>query len=312
MSKEKNFFSAVVYVHNAEQEIAGYLKNLITLLETHFEHSEIVCVNDFSTDDSVAQIKSVSNEASSTALSILNMSYYHGLEIAMNAGVDIAIGDFVLEADNAVQDYSMELIMTAYREVLKGSDIVSVSPDKKQRLSSSLFYWMYGKFSESGHKMRTETFRILSRRAINRISSMSRTIPYRKGLYANCGLEIANLLYKPIKTQGAIKEDQQTKHYRSSLAVETLVLFTNTGYFFSKLMTSIMMAISLFMICYTVAIYALAKPITGWTTTILFLAVAFLGLFGILTIIIKYLQILIDLNFKRAKYSFKSIEKLTK
>jgi len=71
-------------------------------------------------------------------------------------------------------------------------------------------------------------------------------------------------------------------------------------------------AISMFMICYTVAIYALAKPITGWTTTILLLAVAFLGLFGILTIIKKYLQILADLNFKRTKYSFKSIEKLTK
>jgi len=312
MSKEKNFFSVVVYVHNAEREIAGYLKNLIKLLETNFEQSEIVCVNDFSTDDSAGQIKSVSSAAGSAALSILNMSYYHGLETAMNAGVDLAIGDYVLEADSTVQDYPMELIMTAYREVLKGSDIVSASPDKKQRLSSSLFYWVYGKFSESGQKIHTETFRVLSRRAINRINSMSRAIPYRKGLYANCGLETANLLYMPIKTRGAVKEDRQTRQYRSSLAVETLVLFTNTGYFFAKLMTSIMMVISMLMICYTVAIYALAKPITGWTTTILFLAVAFLGLFGILTIIIKYLQILVDLNFKRTKYSFKSIEKLTK
>ena len=36
------------------------------------------------------------------------------------------------------------------------------------------------------------------------------------------------------------------------------------------------------------------------------------GLFGVLTIIIKYLQILIDLVFKRSRYSFEGVEKLTK
>ena len=51
-------------------------------------------------------------------------------------------------------------------------------------------------------------------------------------------------------------------------------------------------------------------PVEGWTTTILFLSVAFFGLFGILTIIIKYLQLLMDLVFKRKHYSFESVEKL--
>ena len=45
---------------------------------------------------------------------------------------------------------------------------------------------------------------------------------------------------------------------------------------------------------------------------ILFLSMAFFGLFGILTIIVKYLQLLISLNFKRKQYCFESIEKLTK
>ena len=53
-------------------------------------------------------------------------------------------------------------------------------------------------------------------------------------------------------------------------------------------------------------------PVAGWTTTILFLSVVFFGLFAILTVIIKYLQIIVDLVFKRKHYSFESIEKLTK
>ena len=77
-------------------------------------------------------------------------------------------------------------------------------------------------------------------------------------------------------------------------------------------MTAVMMLISLFMLAYTVVIYFIGHPIEGWTTTVLFLAVAFLGLFGILTVIVKYLQIIVDLVFKRKQYNFESIEKLTK
>ena len=68
---------------------------------------------------------------------------------------------------------------------------------------------------------------------------------------------------------------------------------------------------------YTIGIYSLVTyfmvhPVEGWTTTILFLSVAFFGLFAILTIIIKYLQLLLNMIFKRKHYSFESIEKLTK
>ena len=73
-----------------------------------------------------------------------------------------------------------------------------------------------------------------------------------------------------------------------------------------------MMLMTIFMIVYSIVIYVMSTPAAGWTTTILFLSVAFFGIFGVLTIIIKYLQILLDLVFKRKRYSFESIEKLTK
>ena len=77
-------------------------------------------------------------------------------------------------------------------------------------------------------------------------------------------------------------------------------------------MTVFMMVVSVLMVFYSIVVYLTANPVVGWTTTILFLSVAFFGLFGILTIIIKYLQLLVDLVFKRKQYSFENIEKLTK
>ncbi len=308
-NKEKNFISAVIYVHNAENRIREFLQTIAEVMENNFEHSEIICVNDFSDDNSISIIKKLSKEIKGTTITILNMSYFHGLEIAMNAGMDLAIGDFVLEFDTTRLDFDKEEIMRIYREALKGYDIVSASPDKKQRLSSKIFYTIFNSFTGISNKINTESFRVLSRRVINRISSMNTAIPYRKAVYANCGLKTLNIKYNVTDRQKNINDKAENK-YRMDLAVDTMILFTEFGYRFSISMTIIMMLIAVFVAAYSAIIYIFSTPVAGWTTTIFFMSFAFFGLFGILTIIIKYLQILVNLVFKRKHYSFESIEKL--
>ena len=309
-NKEKNFASAVIYVHNAEDRIAIFLEMIIGVMETNFEHSEIICVNDCSDDRSVEEIRKCSKKAVSTSISVVNMSHFHGLELAMNAGMDLSIGDFVFEFDNTTPDFAPDMVMKIYRRSLEGYDIVSASPDRKEKFSSQLFYKVFRKFADVSYEMTTESFRVLSRRVINRISSMNRTVPYRKAVYANSGLKTDNMKYA-VKEDSAHRPDRKESKYRSSLAADTLILFTDVGYSFAKGMTVFMMLMSVVMIIYSIVVYVSAHPVEGWTTTILFLSVAFFGLFGILTIVIKYLQLLVDLVFKRKYYNFESIEKLT-
>lgn len=104
----------------------------------------------------------------------------------------------------------------------------------------------------------------------------------------------------------------KANNYRFDLAVETLILFTDFGYRFSSFMIFIMMFISILTVVYAVFIYLTAKPIEGWTTTIIFMSISFFALFVVLTILIKYLKIILDLIFKKKYYNFESIEKLTK
>lgn len=311
INKEKNFVSGVVYVHNAMCRVDKFLKALIETFEGNFENSEIILVNDYSLDDTYDVITTVAKEATKTSITIVNMSYFHGLELAMNAGMDLAIGDFVFEFDNTVLDFDKEEIMKVYKRSLEGFDIVSASPDKKQKKSSDIFYNIFAKYSNINGKMRTESFRVLSRRVINRISSMNKTIPYRKALYANAGLKTDNLVYTEVPYEKDIV-DITEKKYRSSLAADSLILFTDVGYSFAKGMTITMIIVAMLVAIYSVIIYLVGTPVEGWTTTILFLAFSFFGLFGILTIIIKYLQILVNLVFKRKSYNFESIEKITK
>ncbi len=312
---EKNFASAVIYVHNAEARIGGFLEAIAGILKQNFEHAELICVNDCSGDGSLDAIRKVRERVPGISITVVNMSYFHGLELAMNAGMDLAIGDFVFEFDQTLMDFQPELVMDVYRRCLEGFDIVSASPDKREKLSSRLFYRVFRHYANIPYEMTTESFRVLSRRVINRISSMNKTAPYRKAVYASCGLKTDTLRYRALeKAKGEdtvhAQSDRQEKRYRMELAADALLLFTQVGYRFSMSMTIVMMLISVFMIVYSLVMYVVIHPVEGWTTTILFLSVAFFGLFGILTIIIKYLQLLMDLVFKRKHYSFESVEKL--
>ncbi len=310
-NKEKNFISAVIYVHNNEKEIGSFLEKVNEQLANNFEKYEIICVNDKSKDKSVEEIKKVSIKIVGTSISVINMSYYQGIEMAMNAGVDLSIGDFVYEFDNITMDYEVEVIMQIYQEALKGYDIVSAKSDSKKRLTSRIFYRLFNENSNSMYQIHTETFRILSRRAINRVKSMNKTIPYRKAVYANCGLKLNVVLYKAIQ-EIQPKIARETTETRKGLAMDSIILFTDVSYKFAIIMASLMMLMTIGTGMYTLYIFASSKPMAGWTTTMLLLSFAFFGIFAILTIMIKYLSILIDLIFKKQKYLIESVDKITK
>ena len=73
-NKEKNFASAVIYIHNAEKRIGAFLDMIIQTMEDNFEHSEVICVNDFSDYRSLDVIREKSKHASATSVSVIKMS----------------------------------------------------------------------------------------------------------------------------------------------------------------------------------------------------------------------------------------------
>lgn len=307
--KEKNFVSAVIYVHNNENEIENFLDTIRSTLEENFLASEIVCVNDASTDKSIEKIKAVSKSATTATISIVNMTHYHGVELAMNAGVDLAIGDFVFEFDSAVKDFSDDTIMKVYFHCLKGYDIVSASPVGSREFSSKLFYGLFQKFNPQSLNMDTERFRILSRRAINRVTGMNKAIPYRKAVYAASGFKLDVIKYEP-SAKIKIHLTKEEIEYREQLAIDAMLLFTNVGYRLTMGLTKNLMLLTTLAGIYAALIYFTGNPVAGWTTTMIFLSFTFFCLFGVLTIALKYFQLILNLIFQRKRYNFESIEKL--
>lgn len=308
-NKEKNFVSAVVYCCNDADRVGAFVKNLDETLAINFLKYEIVVVNDASDDDSTKQVKEYAHKVNEGetehTITILNMSYRQGLEASMNAGLNLTIGDFVFEFDSVNDDYEWSLLMDVYHHSLTGFDIVSARSNKKPRIISAVYYKLFNRYAHLQHTIGPESFRILSRRAINRIHSITQSIPYRKAAYANCGLAIDTIIYQTTGKANKKKYDD-----RRIVAVESLLLFTDVPFRATMILALVMLLISMFVGVYAVIYKFLRNPVEGWTTTIFFMSFGFSGLFIILAMVIRYMQTLVRLNFRKKDYLFESIEKL--
>ena len=299
-NKEKNFISAVVYLHNDGAQAVRFFKALNAVLDQHFEQYELVAVDDACADDTIPTLRDWA-KALEKPLTILHLSLHQGRETAMNAGLDAAIGDYVYEFDSTELCYPEAMIFDAYRTALQGSDIVSVCPKATR---SGLFYRIFNANSHSNYQLRTDAFRLVTRRAINRVHASSAHLPYRKAAYAASGLRMVDLEF-----DGQLTVKQKG---RFNLALDSLTLYTNFGFKASVTVTLCMMALALAELIYTLVIFATGHPVEGWTTTMFVITVGFAGLFAVLTIVVKYLSLLLNLTFRQQKYLVESIEKLQK
>lgn len=310
MEKEKKFVSLVVYLHNNEKEVEKFLSQNLTAISEMFSQFELVCVDDACTDNTLNVLSDYIDRKSVNAMvNIVHMSYYQGLESAMNAGRDLAIGDFVYEFDSCLVDYESDVLRKVYDTMLKGFDIVSASSDRKTRISSKIFYSLYNAFSrEKAGKVRTETFRIISRRAINRIKAMGTHIPYRKAVYANCGLKSTNIEYSSNnKSNNNVKTSE-----RMNLAMDSFVYFTNALEKLSSFLSGIFLLATLAIVVYIlIDVVAHNNTADGWLSIMGFLSIGFFGVFVLLTVVLKYLSTLLNLIFKQQRYVISDIEKIT-
>jgi dolichol-phosphate mannosyltransferase len=304
INKEENFISAVVYCYNNAGVLGHFIHGLHNALDKHFKKYEIVVVDDASTDGCIQEVREYAAGQQNLVLSVLNMSYHQGQEASMNAGVDLSIGDFVYEFDSVCEDFGWELLYYIYRHSLEGYDIVSARRDEKPDFMSRLYYRLFNKYAHLPFNVGIETFRVVSRRAINRVYSMTQKIPFRKAAYANSGLNLDVIEYKA-KTNEVKKHPQQLTN-----VVDSLILFTDVAYRITLGLALVMFVLFVTLVIYAIIYNLLSNPVEGWTTTVIFISIGFSGLFAILAMVLKYLQTLVQIVFKKKDYIFESIEKL--
>ena len=187
--------------------------------------------------------------------------------------------------------------------------MVTVAPTKERKRSSRVFYKTLGIFSDDLHLI-TETFRLVSRKMINRSSRTNEVFSYRKANYHFTGLKSKLLNYTSLINK---------KNQRESSIFSRLSLASNILIYYSSIGTrvSLFLSLSFLLMSILVGVYVIIRFIidhnsiqAGWSSIMLFLSLSFCGLFGILALISKYVEVLLRETKSISPYTYRSIEKL--
>ncbi len=316
--KEKNFVSCVVYLHNDAETVKAFLTEVNNVMRDNFDKYEIICVNDACTDATEEEInRFIREQEGKVVVSMIRMSYFQGAESAMNAGRDLAVGDFLFEFDKCELDFEPSLIMEVYRRSLEGFDVVAASPKYGVPLSSKIFYFIYNWGRKYSGKLQTESFRVISRRAVNRVNQLNVYIPYRKAMYMSCGLKADIKEYDNRSVSGAGRRNRKASRNeageRRGLALDTIIIFTNVFEKLSFLVSGILLGALLIMLGYLVySVFSEVRPVEGWLSTMFLISFGFFMVSVLLTMMFKYMSVILNMNFKKQHYVIEGVEKLTK
>lgn len=131
-------FSIIIPVYNVEKFLVECLESIVSQT---FPHFEVICVNDGSTDNSLAILQEYANKDSRFKLI---SQENQGQGIARNKGIDLAKGEYILfvDPDDFIQPNTLEVLDAKFQQ----ADVDIIQLD-------------YMTCKENGSSCRTKTFK---------------------------------------------------------------------------------------------------------------------------------------------------------
>src|SRR5438105_4640367 len=88
------FVSVVAPLSNDGSIAKPFIADVMGVLQSHYTNYELVLVDDGSTDDTVGAVSELLTQY--PCIRLIRLSRQFGTEIAFSAGLDTAIGDFII------------------------------------------------------------------------------------------------------------------------------------------------------------------------------------------------------------------------
>ena len=196
---DKKLISIVVPMFNEEKNIPSLLNSLQRTLDYSDIDWELVCINDGSQDNTLAELKKI--KAHDKRVKILNLSRNFGKEAALTAGLDHAKGDAVIPFDADLQD-PPEVILELLQKWNDGFDVVNAVRESRtgdgvfKRFSAFMFYRTFNALSNFSIPNDVSDFRLISKEALKALHKLPERRRFMKGLFAWIGFRTASVSYK--------------------------------------------------------------------------------------------------------------------
>ncbi len=182
--------SIVVPVYNEEEVLPAFHQRLSKVLDGILAESEVIYINDGSTDGSLRILINI--HAKDHRVAVVDLSRNFGKEIAMTAGIDHTSSDAVVVIDADLQD-PPEVIPELIAGWKQGHDVVYAKRSTRsgesflRRATAHVFYRLLQRISRVKIPEDTGDFRLLSRRAVDGLKQLREQHRYMKGLFSWIG-----------------------------------------------------------------------------------------------------------------------------
>ncbi len=299
--------SVVVPTYNEQDVLPAFHRRLCAVIDALDMHTQIIYVNDGSTDDTLQVIGDL--RAHDARVALVDLSRNFGKEIALTAGLDHAEGDAVIVIDADLQD-PPELIPELIRKWQEGFDVVYAKRTCRdgeglvKKSTAYLFYRLIQKVSRVKIPEDTGDYRLLSRRAVQALGQLREQHRFMKGLFAWIGYPQAAVPYRRApRFAGTTKWDYWNLW---NFALEGITSFTIAPL---KIATYVGLASALGAFLYGIYIMVdtilYGNPVPGYPS--LLVAVLFIGGVQLLSIgvIGEYLGRMFDESKNRPLYFIK-------
>ncbi len=188
--KSTPLLSVIVPAYNEAGVLDAFHQRLSAVLANLPMQTEVIYVNDGSTDRTLEIISSI--RMNDRTIGIIDLSRNFGKEIAMAAGLDHAQGDAVVVIDADLQD-PPELIpelVQHWQEGYDGAYAVRLSREGEswlKKVTAHFFYRLINRLSSMPIPEDTGDFRLLSRRAVESLKKLREQHRFTKGLFTWIG-----------------------------------------------------------------------------------------------------------------------------
>ncbi|GIC83223.1 glycosyltransferase [Moritella sp. F3] len=297
--KSETFVSVILVVKNQTEKLINYLNVLSPHLDKKYSDYEIVIIDQRSSDNIETEL--LNTLSIHQSIRHIRLSQEVSSDIALAAGIENAIGDFVVNLN--IESDSLELIDSLVEKGLTGNDIViCVSKKvtsfiyKKLRCLST---WLLQSIGYSLPSNSTGTF-CFSRRAVNAITESGR-------FYCKLHMRMANIGYPPYsfecdeyitkpQTKDIVNGIKETLHHMIFNSTKPLRWMSSLGVIGSLM--------AMFFSFYSLVVHFLNDQVaSGWTTTILFMSMLFTILFIMLSFFGEYLARLLNDRSEHKEYN---------
>ena len=284
MNKQDTFVSVVLVSDNQAETLTNYIAKLEPDLKSRYSDYEIVIIDQNSTDNTKKKLEVILSKYQS--IRYIKLTQKVELEVAIAAGIENAIGDFVINIDVDIDP--LELIEAFVDNGKSGNDITVGTSNA----STTYLYKCIRSFSDRlihsiGYTLPANTTGsfCLSRRAVNAITESGRFYCKLHMRMANIGYPIDALSYNlinKIEKKKIINGVKETLHHMIFNSTKPLRWMSLLGVF-----GSLMAFVFAF---YSIIINLINDHVMeGWTTTILFMSFLFAILFTMLSFFGEYL-----------------------